>query len=104
MLALHRIILSNDASDLLVLLFSKELQLVIQVPDLLSLGWQHKSECVLSIVGHRLVKRGVGDLPAGRKSFAKKFKFFRGEDFIFVFPTQLCTVDQRTELFECEVF
>lgn len=104
MLALHRIILSNDASDLLVLLFSKELQLVIQVPDLISLGWQHKSECVLSIVGHRLVKRGVSNLPAGRKSFAKKFKFFRGEDFIFFFPIQLCTVDQRTKLFESEVF
>jgi len=77
-LALHHKILSNHASHLFELLLSKELELVIQVLDFLSLGWQHKSECVLSIVGHSLVEGGVGDLPVGRESFSKKFKFFRG--------------------------
>jgi len=77
-LALHLKILSNHASHLLVLLLSKELELVIQVLDFLSFGWQHKSECVLSILGHSLVEGGVGDLPAGRVSFSEKFEFFRG--------------------------
>jgi hypothetical protein len=103
-LTLDRIILSNDASDLFVLLFSKELQLVVEVPDLISLGWQHKPEGILSIVGHRTIEGWVSDLPVGRKPFAEKFQFFRSEVFIFVFPIQLSAVDQATELAECMVF
>lgn len=104
MLALGRIILSNDAFDLFVLLLGKELQLVVEVPDLLSLGWQHKSEGVLSIVGHRSIEGGVSDLPAGSKPFAEKFQFFRSEVFISVFPIQLSLVDQAAELHECVAF
>jgi len=52
MLALHHIVVGNHTSNFFELLLSEELQLIIQVLDPLSLGWQHKSECVIAIVCH----------------------------------------------------